>query len=101
MTPQISGKVLLIPRVKHWPQHGWRAEVVIDNLAMGDIIISEFVETREEVELRGEEAVAQAAASERASRREWLGLTLGHSAGSAAAQSQRLRHTASGPRHGH
>jgi hypothetical protein len=42
MTPQISGKALLIPRVTHWPQHGWRAEVVIDDLAMGDIVIGEI-----------------------------------------------------------
>jgi hypothetical protein len=74
MTPQISGKVLLIPRVTHWPAHGWRAEVVIDDLAMGDIIIGEFVETREEAQLMAEEAVAQAAASERALRRARLGL---------------------------
>jgi hypothetical protein len=40
MTPQISGKVLLIPRVNYWPQHGWRAEVVIDDLATGDIIVA-------------------------------------------------------------
>jgi hypothetical protein len=50
MTPQISGKALLIPRVAHWPKHGWRAEVVIDDLAMGDIIIGGFVKTREEAE---------------------------------------------------
>lgn len=74
MTPQISGKALLIPRVRHWPAHGWRAEVVIDELAMGDIIIGEFVETREEAQLLAEEAMAKAAASERGMRRERLGL---------------------------
>jgi hypothetical protein len=74
MTPQISGKMLLIPRVKHWPKHGWRAEVVIDDGAMGDIAIGEFVETREEAQLLAEEAVAKAAASERGVRRERLGL---------------------------
>jgi hypothetical protein len=62
MTPQISGKALLIPRVKHWPQHGWRAEVVIDDLAMGDIIIGEFVETRDEAERLAMEATYDAAA---------------------------------------
>jgi hypothetical protein len=50
MTPMVVGKALLIPRVQHWPAHGWRAEIVIDDLAMGDIVISEFVETREEAE---------------------------------------------------
>jgi hypothetical protein len=54
VTPQISGKVLLIPRVNYWPQSGWRAEVVIDDLAMSDIIIGEFVETREEAQLMAE-----------------------------------------------
>jgi hypothetical protein len=61
MTPQISGKAVLIPRVKHWPQHGWRAEVVIDDLAMGDIIIGEFVETREEAERAASQACYDAA----------------------------------------
>jgi hypothetical protein len=74
MTPQISGKALLIPRVTHWPQHGWRAEVVIDDLAVGGIIIiSEFVETREEAQFMAE-AIAHAAASERRVRRAQLGL---------------------------
>ena len=62
MTPQISGKALLIPRVTHWPQHGWRAEVVIDDLAMGDIVIGEFVETREEAERLASQAAYEAAA---------------------------------------
>jgi hypothetical protein len=65
MTPQISGKVLLIPRVKYWPAHGWRAEVVIDDLAMGDIIIGEFVETREEAERAASQACYDAAAKYR------------------------------------
>jgi hypothetical protein len=30
----------------YWPQHGWRAEVVVDDLAGSDIINGEFVETR-------------------------------------------------------
>jgi hypothetical protein len=47
---------------------------VIDDGAMGDIVISEFVETREEAQLTAEETVAKAAASERALRRARLGL---------------------------
>jgi hypothetical protein len=47
---------------------------VIDDLATGDIIIGEFVETREEAQLMAEGAVAKAAASERALRRARLGL---------------------------
>jgi hypothetical protein len=47
---------------------------VIDDLAVGDIIIGEFVETREGAQLLAEEAVAKAAASERGVRRERLGL---------------------------
>jgi hypothetical protein len=50
VSPLVVGKALLIPRVTHWPKYGWRAEVVIDDLARGDIVISEFVETREEAE---------------------------------------------------
>jgi hypothetical protein len=62
MTPLVVGKALLIPRVRHWPQHGWRAEVVIDDLAMGDIIIGEFVETRDEAEWAASQACYDAAA---------------------------------------
>jgi hypothetical protein len=61
MTPQISGNMLLIPHVTHWPKHGWRAEVVIDDLATGDIIIGEFVETREEAERLASQACFEAA----------------------------------------
>jgi hypothetical protein len=32
MTPQISGKTLLIPRIQYWRKHGWRAEVIIDEI---------------------------------------------------------------------
>jgi hypothetical protein len=66
--------MLLISHVTHWPKHGWRAEVVIDDEGLGDIIIGEFVETREEAQLMAEEAVARAAASERAARGARLGL---------------------------
>jgi hypothetical protein len=75
MTPQISGKTLLIPRVQYWRKHGWRAEVIIDEIGtLGDVVISEFVETREEAQLMAEEAMAKAAASERGMRRRRLGL---------------------------
>jgi hypothetical protein len=50
MYPQITEKALLIPRVTHWPQHGWRGDVVIDDDALGDVIIGAFVATREEAE---------------------------------------------------
>jgi hypothetical protein len=39
---------MLIPRVTHWPKHGRRAEVVIDDGGLGDIKIGPFVPTREE-----------------------------------------------------
>jgi hypothetical protein len=61
MSPLVVGKALLIPRVKHWPQYGWRAELVIDDLAMGDVIISEFVGTREEAERAASQATCEAA----------------------------------------
>jgi hypothetical protein len=61
MTPQISGEILLIPRVTHWPEHGWRAEVVIDDDAVGDIVISEFVATREGARRLAIDAGAEAA----------------------------------------
>jgi len=51
MTPMVVGKALLIPRVQYWRKHGWRAEVIIDETGtLGDIVIGEFVETREEAE---------------------------------------------------
>ena len=50
IVPQVTPKALLIPRVNYWPKHGWRAEVVIDDGGLGDIIIGAFVETREEAE---------------------------------------------------
>jgi hypothetical protein len=65
MTPMVVGSALLIPRVKHWPQHGWRAEVVIDDLGMGDIIIGEFVGTRGEAERAASQAAHEAAAKYR------------------------------------
>ena len=65
MTPLVVGKALFIPRVNYWPQHGWRAEVVIDDLAMGDIIIGEFVETREEAERLATQAAYHAVAKYR------------------------------------
>jgi hypothetical protein len=48
--PLVIGKALLIPRIQHWPDHGWRAEVVIADDGPGDIIIGEFVETRREAD---------------------------------------------------
>jgi hypothetical protein len=50
MHPQITEKATLIPRVTRWPNHGWRGEVVICNDGRGDIIIGEFVATRDEAE---------------------------------------------------
>jgi hypothetical protein len=47
LTPRILDNLLLIPRVTHWPQ-GYRAEVVIDDLGLGDIWIDHFAATREE-----------------------------------------------------
>ena len=48
ISPTVVGRAILTPRVKHWAKHGWRAEIVIEDLAGGDIAISEFFETREE-----------------------------------------------------
>jgi hypothetical protein len=48
VSPMVVGKALLTPRVKHWSEHGFRAEIVIDDNALGDIAISEFFVTREE-----------------------------------------------------
>jgi hypothetical protein len=65
MYPQVTEKALLIPRVQHWQKHGWRGEVVIYDGAMGDIIIGEFVETREEAERAASQACYAAAAKYR------------------------------------
>ena len=50
MSPLVVGKALLIPRVKHWQKHGWRAEIIIDDGGLGDVSISKFFKTREEAE---------------------------------------------------
>ena len=62
MIPQVTEKALLIPRVKHWPDHGWRGEVVISDGGLGDIIIGEFVATREEAERLASQVCYDAAA---------------------------------------
>jgi hypothetical protein len=60
--PLLIGKALLIPRVQHWPKHGWRAEVIIDETGtLGDIVVSEFVETREEARRLAQRAVLKTA----------------------------------------
>jgi hypothetical protein len=48
VSPMVVGRAILTPRVKYWAGHGFRAEIVIDDLAGGDISISEFFATREE-----------------------------------------------------
>ena len=60
MIPQVTEKALLIPRVNYWPDHGWHAEVVIADDANGDIIIGEFVATREEAERAASQAAYDA-----------------------------------------
>ena len=40
--PIVAGDALLIPRTTYWPDPGWRAEIVISDNALGDIIISDF-----------------------------------------------------------
>ena len=52
LAPRLIDDMLLIPRVTHWPSHGWRGEVVVDDLKMGDIKIGPFVATREEAHER-------------------------------------------------
>jgi hypothetical protein len=61
VTPLVVGKALLIPRIQHWPGYGWRAEVVIDDGGLGDIIIREFVETRREAKRTAVSALLEAA----------------------------------------
>jgi hypothetical protein len=34
------------------PEHGWRAEVVVDDVKMGDLLIRDFVATRAEANSR-------------------------------------------------
>lgn len=48
--PRVIDNLLLIPRVRRWPHHGWRYEILIDDLGDGDIAIGEFVATRAEAE---------------------------------------------------
>ena len=60
MIPQVTEKALLIPRVNYWPDHGWRAEVVVSDDGPGDIIIGEFVATREEAERLASQAAYDA-----------------------------------------
>jgi hypothetical protein len=51
MSPMVVGKAILTPRVKYWAGHGHRAEIVIDDLAGGDIALSAFYETHKEANL--------------------------------------------------
>ena len=60
-TPVVVGKAILDPHVKHWPGYGWRAEVVIDNNNLGDIRISDWVQTRREAQILALKALADAA----------------------------------------
>jgi hypothetical protein len=61
MHPQITEKATLIPRVTHWPNHGgWRGEVVISDDKGGDIIIGDFVATRDEAERQATQAAYDA-----------------------------------------
>jgi hypothetical protein len=48
ISPLIVGRATLTPYIRRWPEHGWRAEILIDDQALGDIVISDFFETREE-----------------------------------------------------
>jgi hypothetical protein len=52
LVPRLIDELLLIPRVNYWRDHGWRAEVVIDDLKMGDIRVGPFVATRAEAHER-------------------------------------------------
>ena len=62
ISPIVAGDALLIPSITYWPDHGWRAEIVISDNARGDVIISDFVETREEEASRlGDVAILRAA----------------------------------------
>ena len=61
VSPLVIGKTLLIPRGQHWPSHGWRAEVVISAQGMGDILIDEFVATREEATRMAAKTLLEAA----------------------------------------
>ena len=48
--PQLTEKARLTPRVRYWKKHGWRSEVLVYDGGLGDIIIGDFVKTREEAE---------------------------------------------------
>jgi hypothetical protein len=50
MSPMVVGKAILTPRVKYWAGHGHRAEILIDDCALGDIVIGAFYETHKEAE---------------------------------------------------
>jgi hypothetical protein len=52
LAPRLVERLLLIPRVQYWPEHGWRAEVVVDDGKGGDIRIGPFVATRAEAHKR-------------------------------------------------
>jgi hypothetical protein len=63
ISPMVAGKALLIPNVEHWPKHGWRAVVVIDEPGtLGDAIISDFFATRWDAMRAAAKALAEAAA---------------------------------------
>jgi hypothetical protein len=61
MTPQISGTALLIPRVTDMRDGTHRPEVVIDDGAMGDIMLGMPVATLKTARLRAD-SMARAAA---------------------------------------
>ena len=46
ISPIVAGDALLMPRITYWLDHGCRAEIVISDNALGDIIISDFEEAR-------------------------------------------------------
>jgi hypothetical protein len=61
ISPIVIGDALLVPRMAYWPGHGHRAEILISDNALGDIVISDFFKTREEAERWSERAMLQTA----------------------------------------
>jgi hypothetical protein len=62
MLDLVVGAARLIPRVVFWKNYGWRGEVIISDDSLGDIILCEFVETREEASRMVSRALLKAAA---------------------------------------
>jgi hypothetical protein len=60
ISPIVIGNALLLPRLTYWPE-GHRAEILISDDALGDIVISDFFKTREEAERWSERAMLQTA----------------------------------------